>query len=294
MSLSRLLFAALLIALVCAAPGLIVRAQGGAQEQASQYQADPVPLVRDASYNELHPSSSSKHPYRYRLRKTDEKGITVKEIIETDEGDVARLLSRDGKPLRAEADSAEVARLDNLLAHPEVQEHRHKKEQEDSGRADLMITLLPTAFIYKYLGMAEGLNGPAYRLSFVPNPGFNPPSREAQVYHGMAGELWIDAKEKRMSRLDAHLIEDVDIGWGFVGRLFKGGTVLVEQTDVGGGHWETVNMKLSLTGKILMMKNLNMQTLEQASDFQLVPPGTDFKGAVMILKGLTPDHGAKP
>ena len=257
-----------------------------AQDDVEAYKADPVPLVRDASFNELHPGMSGKHPYRYRLRKTDEKGTTVKEIIETPDGDVARLLSRDDKPLTPEAEQAEMARLDNLLAHPEVQERRHKREQEDSGRADTMITLLPTAFNYKYLGIAEGLNGPAYRLAFTPNPNFNPPSREAQVYHGMAGELWIDTKEKRMSKFDAHLISDVDFGWGIVGRLFKGGTILVEQKDVGEGHWETVNMKLNLTGKILMMKGLNIQTLEQGSDYQPVPPNTRIREAVSILKGL--------
>ena len=58
---------------------------------------------------------------------------------------------------------------------------------------------------------------------------FIPPDREAQVYHGMAGELWIDCAQKRMSRLDAHLISDVNFGWGVIGRLYKGGTILVSR-----------------------------------------------------------------
>ncbi len=253
------------------------------------FKADPVPLVRDASFNELHPAGTSKHAYQYRLRKTDEKGVTVKEIIETPDGDVARLMSRDDKPLSDEAEKAELDRLDNLYAHPEIQEHRHKKEQEDSDRADTMIKLLPTAFNYTYLGIVEGLSGPAYRLSFVPNPKFNPPSREAQVYHGMAGELWIDVREKRMAKFDAHLISDVDFAWGFAARLDKGGTILVEQKDVGDGHWEAANFKLNLTGKILMMKSLDMKTVEESTDFKPVPPGTDFRGAIQILKALPAD-----
>ncbi len=259
-----------------------------AQDDIAAIKADPVPLVRDASFNEMHPGGSGKHPFRYRLRKTDEKGTNVKEIIETPDGDVARLLSKSDQPLTAEAQQAEADRLNNLLAHPEVQEHRHKREQEDSGRADTMIKLLPSAFIYHYEGIVQGLGGPAYRLSFVPNPKFDPPSREAEVYHGMAGELWIDVKEKRMARFDAHLVADVDFGWGIVGRLFKGGTILVEQKDVGEGHWETVTMKLNLTGKILMMKSLDIKTLEESSDFVPVPPGTDFRAAIAILKQLDP------
>jgi hypothetical protein len=263
------------------------QAQTAAEEAA--YKANPIPLVRDASFNELHTDLGGKHPFRYRLRKTDEKGITTKEIIETSDGDVARLMSRDDKPLPADAEKAEMDRLDNLLAHPEIQVRRHKKEQEDSGRADTMIKLLPDAFTYTYLGVVQGLGGPAYRLSFVPNPNFVPPSREAQVYHGMAGELWIDVREKRMAKFDAHLISDVDFAWGFAARLDKGGTILVEQKDVGDGHWEAVNFKLNLTGKILMMKTLDMKTLEEASDFVAVPPGTGVKEAVAILKTLPAD-----
>lgn len=250
------------------------------------FKSDPVALVRDASYNELKPGNAPR--YRYQLRKTDEKGTTVKEIIETPDGDVARLLSRDDKPITGDALQAETDRLNNLFAHPEVQARRHKKEQEDSGHADNFIKLLPDAFLYQYQGIVDGAKGPAYRLTFVPNPKFVPPSREAQVYHGMAGELWIDVKEKRMVRFDAHIIQDVDFGWGIVGRLFKGGTIQVQQEDVGDGRWEAISMKLNLTIKILMVKTMLMRTTETTSDFVPVPPNTDYKGAITILKSLPP------
>src|SRR3984957_17110771 len=77
---------------------------------------DPVALVRAASWNELH-SSNQGHPYRFRLRKQDENGVTTKDIIETRDGDIARLVAVDDKPLTPERAKAERDRLDNLLAH---------------------------------------------------------------------------------------------------------------------------------------------------------------------------------
>ena len=121
-----------------------------AQGDDAAYKSDPVALVRDASYNELKPGNAPR--YRYQLRKTDEKGTTVKEIIETPDGDVARLLSRDDKPITGDALQTETDRLNNLFAHPEIQARRHKKEQEDSGHADNFIKLLPDAFLYEYQG----------------------------------------------------------------------------------------------------------------------------------------------
>jgi hypothetical protein len=250
--------------------------------QAADTGIDPVAIVRRASQNELH-SSNGNHPYRYKLHKIDDAKITTKEIIETKDGDVARLIAIDDKPLDTDARQAELDRLNNLAAHPELQEHRHKKEQEDSDRANKMIRLLPDAFVYKYEGMVDGPNGACYRLSFQPNPNFEPPDREAQVYHGMAGELWIDKAQERMVKLDAHLIADVDFGWGILGRLYKGGSILVEQADVGEHHWETTHMKLSLTGKALLIKSLSFQTTEDASDFQPVPPETGYQNAIKML-----------
>ena len=269
-------FAALLVALAGLLP--FVSAVASAQD----VEHDPAALVRRASQNELH-SSNGGHPYRYQLHKIDDGKITTKEIVETKDGDVARLIAVNDKPLEADARQTELDRLNNLAAHPELQEHRRKREKEDSDRADEMLRLLPDAFTYKYQGMVDGPNGPCYKLSFVPDPKFTPPDRQGQVYAGMAGELWIDKGQERMVRFDAHLIADVDFGWGILGKLYQGGSILVEQADVGDHHWETTHMKLNLTGKILMVKSVAFQTTEDASHFEPVPAEMGYQDAIKML-----------
>jgi hypothetical protein len=260
---------------------------GRAQTTPESVAADPTALVRRASKNELEPGTG--RPFKYKLHKVDDGRITTKEIVETRDGDVARLIAVGDKPLEAGAQQAEIDRLNNLLAHPEIQEHRRKKEQEDSTRENEMIRLLPDGFLYQYEGMVQGPNGPAFRLTFKPNPNFEPPDREAEVYHGMAGELWIDQKEERIVKLQAHLIADVDFGWGILGKLYKGGSILVEQKDVGDGKWEGTHMKLDLHGKALLFKTLTFETKEDASDFEPVPPEWSYKEAVHML--LNNDFG---
>ena len=274
---SGLIFSRLipLIVLAVLPAGFLARAQ--------EPPGDPVALVRAASWNELH-ASNRNHPFRFRLRKQDENGITTKEIVETKDGDIARLVAVDDKPLTPERANAERDRLDNLLAHPELQVHRHKKEQEDSNRSNEMIRLLPDAFLYTYRGTVDTPDGPAWRLSFLPNDKFIPPDREAQVYHGMAGELWIDCRYKRIARLDAHLISDVNFGWGVIGRLYKGGTIQVIQKDVGENHWETVHLGLNLTGKILMVHSVTFRTTEDSSNFRQVSNTLTYQDAIRMLQ----------
>jgi len=246
---------------------------------------DPQKIVRDASWNELH-SKSPGRSFRYRQHKVDPKGTTVKEIFETKDGDVARLLEKDGKPLDPVAARAEMDRLNNLLAHPEVQEHRHKKEQEDSARGDEMVRMLPDAFLFTLEGTVEGPNGPCYRLKFTPNPAFVPPDREGEVYHGMVGELWVDQAQERLVKIDAHLISDVNFGWGVLGRLYKGGSILVQNADVGLHHWETVHMKLQLQGKLLMMKSVDYSTTEDYTDFEVQPQELSYQEAIHLLQQI--------
>lgn len=275
-SASRLVLASALLLPVLFAPSVDGQAEPAPPE-------DAVALVRAASWNELHASNGG-HPFRFRLRKQDENGVTTKDIIETKDGDIARLIAVNDAPLTPDRAKAERARLDNLYDHPDVQARRQRKEKEDSTRENEMVRLLPDAFLYTYRGIANTANGPAYRLSFEPNPRFIPPDREAQVYHGMAGELWINCAQKRMAKLDAHLISDVDFGWGMVGRLYKGGTILVEQRDVGENHWESTHLKLNLTGKILMVKSLVIQSVEDGSEYKPVSPTLTYRDAIHILE----------
>ncbi len=244
---------------------------------------DPTALVRRA-IQRREDTDRNRRPLRYLLRRAGERRDTTKDIIETRDGGVARLVAVDSKPLSAEANQAELDRLKTLASHPEIQEHRRKREQEDADRVDRLMRLLPDAFLYRFEDVVPCNAGRCYRLSFSPNPGFDPPDTEAKILRGMAGEVWIDQKQERMTRLEAHLISDVDFGWGIVGKLDKGGTILLEQADIGGHQWEVTGMKLNLKGKLLMVKSLRVQMTEERNHFSFVPPDLDYRKAIQLLE----------
>ena len=250
-------------------------------------QMDATALVRRAVQHRLD-AEKSHHPVRYLIHRTDERHDTTKAIIETVDGDVARLIAINGKPLPVEADRAELNRLDTLANHPEMQEHRRKSEQKDAERIDRLLALLPDAFLYRFEGMASCATGQCTRLSFTPNPHFTPPNMEADLLRGVAGEVWIDAAQERLTRLEGHFIADVDFGFGILGKLNKGGTVLLEQSDVGGHDWELTRLTLHVTGKALMVKPLSYQINEEASGFAQVAFGLRYRDAIQLLKQTGP------
>jgi hypothetical protein len=255
----------------------------------------PVPdsrggdLVRRAVQNRMD-AARTHRPLRFLLRRTDEHRDTTKDIIETDQGRVARLVAINGQPLTAEANQAELDRLNTLANHPEIQEHRHQREQKDADRVNRLMRLLPEALLYRDEGTVPCPSGEGlcHRLSFSPNPSFEPPDLEAGIFRGLAGEVWIDQSQERLTRLDAHVIANVDFGWGFLGKLDKGGTIQLEQSDIGNHDWELTTLKLNLKGKALLLKSLNIQLTEQATHFSQVPPGTDYRKAIELLQNTEP------
>jgi hypothetical protein len=252
---------------------------------------DATALVRRALQHRA--EADARHrPLRYLLHKTEQRhGVTqdtTKDVIETRDGDVARLVAINGRPLSAPASRAELDRLNYLAAHPKLQEHRHKSEQRDAAHINHLMALLPYAFLYRLEATAPCAPGQCYQLSFTPNPHFNPPDLEADVLRGIAGELWIDQAQERLTLLDARFIEDVDFGFGILGKINKGGTLLLEQTDVGGHDWELTTFKLNLTGKALILHSVQLQVTEEASHFSQVPPGLTYRDAIQLLKRSSP------
>lgn len=240
-------------------------------------------LVKQALANEIRAARDAQHPMRYRLRKQSPRLASTKEIFETSDGAVARLLEINDAPLNAADEQREEARLSALLADPSKQRHRKQSEDDDTARAMKVLRALPSAFLYQYKGTAQEPTGGLQKYSFKPNPKFNPPDLETQVLTQMIGEIWIDANQKRVTRLEGHLRQDVDFGWGILGRLSRGGWIVLVQQEVGDHQWRTVHFQMSLSGRVLL-KTKVFDTTEDESHFIPVPPGTKYQQAIQMLR----------
>ena len=125
---------------------------------------------------------------RYELLKTSPRLTTTKKICETRDGDVARLVATNGKPLSAADEQNEEARLTELLTDPGKQKRRKQGEDDDQARVLKVLRALPTAFVYQDAGSRPGRRGSKVeKFSFKPNPGFSPPDLETQILTQMTG-----------------------------------------------------------------------------------------------------------
>jgi hypothetical protein len=240
-------------------------------------------LVTRALAAELKAAQDTAHPMQYRLRKSTPRLTSTRQIIETSDGAVARLLLvNDITPSPADRQKDD-ARLDGLLADPTRQARRKQGELNDTARAVKVLRVLPKAFLFQYAGTVSNSSGTIERYTFVPNPKFTPSDLELTVLTAMTGELQIDAVHERVVRLEGHLGQDVDFGWGILGRLHKGGWLVIEQGEVGDGLWRVLRIKLEMSGRVFI-KTRSFDTAEEQSQFARVPASLTYRQAIDMLR----------
>ena len=238
-------------------------------------------LVKRAVDNELK-SADSKARYTYRLRKQTPNGSSVKQIAETNDGQVSYLLMMNDQPLNDEQRRSEDEKNQKLLNSPDEQRKRLKDQKDDEKRANNLVKSLPDAFIYEFDGPGDEPH--VTKLRFRPNPTFNPPDRETQVFKGMAGHMYIDTEANRMKRLDGTLVDDVNFGWGIFGKLHKGGHFEIHENDVGDGHWDVTYSNVDFTGKVLLFKKLKIKETQEMSEFRRIPDNLSFSQGFELLR----------
>ncbi len=227
-------------------------------------------------------------PLRYRTRKIDDKGDTTREVIETRQGSVARLIARNGQVLTAAEDAAERTRLQEELASPSEFIKRHKRASATRQDEVELIQLLPQAMINVYAPGQPQPPGAASRqvvLDFRPNPAFKPPSLVDDVLTGFEGRVWIDPQSHRMTRIEGRVLHPVNFGWGLLGRIYPGGTVEFEQVNAGGSRWVYSHLDAHLTVRVIV-KTVPFDDKMTASDFQVLPASVSLEQGIRMLLAL--------
>ena len=250
--------------------------------------------VVDTVANELNALHHKGSYLRYRMHIVDSKGDQVRDVIESRDGTVARLILRDGKPLTEEQDAAERKRLKDTLENPSAYaKHAHS---DDSGKkiADSLMRLMPDAMTYTYVpGQPQTGKNPGMTeivIDYEPNPTFHPSTTTAEALTGLRGRAWIDAKSKTLVRMEGNIFQGVNFGWGMLAHIYPGGVLSIEQADTGNGRWIFTHFSERIAVRALMVKTLNIKTDVDTSNYQPVPEMSYQDAIHMLLDTPLPGH----
>jgi hypothetical protein len=205
--------------------------------------------------------------------------------IETRQGSLKRMIDLNGKPLSPSAIQAETNRINSYIHDSSAQAKARKNEAHDDAQAAEMLQMLPEAFLWSIVKETPE----DIVVRYTPNPNFNPPDMQARVMGRMAGEMVIARDGDRIRTLRGTLTEDVLIGYGFLAKLYKGGTFDVERRDVGGGHWQITETHVHIGGHALLFRDIGQQEDEVKTEWKPSPDET-LAGAAKTLDAEASAH----
>jgi hypothetical protein len=243
---------------------------------------------------------------RYRAHQINERGDRVREQIETKDGTVSRLILRDGRPLTAEEDAAERARLNNMLTSPSAFYRHARDDQSDRKMSIRLLGMLPDAMIYSYAPDQPQLPTqplgrdaiPLVVLAFKPNPNWSPPNLESEVLTGVEGRVWIEPRSRCVVRVESDLSQPVNIGLGVLAHLYPPGNAQLQQTNVPNTdqtgpatqRWMIEHLTMQFNLRALMVRDIHDHLVYDTSDFQVVPAMTYQEGIKLLLATPSPTH----
>ncbi len=248
----------------------------------------PKQWATDAALNELKVIDYGRSYLRYRERTRNVHGDLTRDVIESKDGTVARLILKEGRALTTEEDAAEHDRLQAMIDSPSAYAKHVKSDASGKKMGADLIKLMPDAMIFAYTPGQPQRAGreihpddpPEIVMDYKPNPAWTPPNTTAEALVGIEGRVWVDARTHFLTRMEGTVFRPVNVGW-FLAHIYPGGHLTFEQTQVHDQRWIFTHFTEHIDLRVLI-KNLKEDSDIEASNFSQVPE-MSYKDAIHML-----------
>jgi hypothetical protein len=197
-------------------------------------------------------------------------------VVPTGTGTLRILLRDNGRPtdpayyrrqLQAWKDVLELAlRPDD----PRARTAYAKYEKRNRERAQL-VNATREAYLQKWVGRETILGHDCDVIELKPNPDFRPHSMLQEVLTHFTAKVWVDHNANQLVRGEAHVIRDISIGGGILGKLYRGGVFSFEQAPVSENIWLPTRYQYDFTGRKFLF-TFEVHQVVQSSQYRRVGP----------------------
>lgn len=175
-------------------------------------------------------------------------------VVPTGTGTLRLLLRDKGVPVSPEIYRQEMQTWIRTLEEAlnpngiEVRGAFAKAAEKRKARAAL-VDATRDAYIPAWLGreMQDGYE--CDKLQLDPNPNFRPRSTAEEFLAHARATIWVDEKSGHVVRGEAEILRDISFGGGVLGKVYKGGHVLLKQQPVVPDVWLPVLYQYDLSGR---------------------------------------------
>jgi hypothetical protein len=175
-------------------------------------------------------------------------------VVPTGTGTLRILLKENGKT----TDPADYQRqlqawrdVLQLAMRPDDPRSKNAYTKFEKKKRDRAETVDSTreAFVQQWVGREtlRGHNCDVVQLD--QNPNFHPHSMLQEAVTHFTAKVWVDHDSNQLVHGEAHVIRDISVGGGILGKLYRGGVFSFDQAPVAPGVWLATRYQYDFTGR---------------------------------------------
>jgi hypothetical protein len=180
---------------------------------------------------------------------------------------VRRVVKKDGRPLSPGEQKKEDSRVEKR-----IREYEKKKGKEGEGAAKKKepkdVSTFLRISIFTHPRWEEYRHHNVIAFDFVPNPDYRPQDKMEDLFHKLAGTLWVDDQSREGVRLEAHLSDTFKLGGGILASIHKGGSLVLEQARTNEEVWLPTSIEIHISARALLFASLFGDYTSRFSDYK--------------------------
>lgn len=203
-------------------------------------------------------------------------GAGTQKILLRDDNKAVDLASYD-REMRALAEVLRTMADPNNPKGTAALAKRQKRERERVEFVDAM----KEAFLSKWL-TADTKNGRACDVfELDPNPDFRPHSMFQNILTHVTAKIWVDRESNQLVWGEAHVMSDISVGGGVLGKVYRGSRISMAQAEVAPGIWLPTHYQYDFTGRKFLFSFQEHETIDLSHYHRVGPP----REALVVVEG---------
>ena len=207
-------------------------------------------------------------------RITDDKTYRV---VPTGAGTQKILLRDDDKAVDLASYDREMRALAEVLRtmadpnNPKATAALAKRQKRERDRVEFL-DAMKEAFLAKWV-TADTKNGrecDVFQLD--PNPEFHPHSMFQSALSHVTAKIWVDRESNQLVWGEAHVLSDISVGGGILGKVYRGSRISMGQGEVAPGIWLPTHYQYDFTGRKFVFAFQEHQTIDVSHYHRVGPP----------------------
>src|SRR5579862_4639953 len=155
-----------------------------------------------------------------------------------------------------------------------------KRQKRERDRVEFL-DAMKEAFLPKWLA-ADTKNGRECDVfELDPNPDFHPHSMFQNALSHVTAKIWVDRETNQLVWGEAHVLSDISIGGGILGKVYRGSRISMGQGEVAPGIWLPTHYQYDFTGRKFLFAFQEHETIDVSHYHRVGPP----REALAIVEG---------